>query len=110
MDVSLSQAANAYANRMQAQMDGTEDDAASGGAASAGGAGSFTNVLSQVLHDAVSTQNTAEKLQMQAVTGGKVASADLVTAVAAAELSLTTVVALRDRVIQAYQSIISMAI
>ena len=107
MDVSLAKAANAYASRMKAEVDGTEDEAAGTGGAPGG---SFIDELSHFVQDAAATQNKAEQLQMQSVTTGKVDSAELVTAVAQAELSLTTVVAIRDRVIQAYQSIISMAI
>ena len=105
MDISYSRAANAYAN-MQSMQGQAEEQASP--AAAAGG--SFTDVLSQAFDQAVSTQNKAEQLQMQSVTTGRVDMAELVTAVANAELSLNTVVAIRDRVIQAYQSIIGMAI
>ena len=55
----------------------------------------------------------AEALQMKltlAVGGKRGLLTDLVTAVANAELTLNTVVAVRDRVISAYQSIIGMSI
>ncbi|NBX04163.1 MAG: flagellar hook-basal body complex protein FliE, partial [Alphaproteobacteria bacterium] len=47
---------------------------------------------------------------MEALTGGKVDLTDLVTAVSSAELTLNTVVAVRDKVINAYQEIIRMPI
>lgn len=107
MDVSLSQAANAYASRMQAEMEGEGDEAAASGG---GATGSVADTFSQLMNDAITTQKNAEALQMSAITDGKAPMEDVVTAIAAAEISLSTVVAIRDRVIQAYQSIISMAI
>lgn len=108
MDVSLAHAAQAYASRMQSGGE-AQDDAASDSSAATGGT-SFTDVLSQTIGSTAATMHKAEALQMQAATGGKVDVAELVTAVASAELSLNTVVAIRDRVISAYQSIIGMAI
>ncbi len=47
---------------------------------------------------------------MQSLTTNKVDLSTLVTSVASAELSLSTLVAVRDRVINAYQDIIKMPI
>ncbi|NBO18657.1 MAG: flagellar hook-basal body complex protein FliE [Proteobacteria bacterium] len=69
----------------------------------------FAQMLTHALEGATDTLKTAEATEMQAVTG-KVELTDLVTAVASAELSLSTVVAVRDRVIGAYNDIIRMAI
>lgn len=106
MSVSFSQAVNAYQNRarqMEGMATGLEDEAAKGQKPS------FLDMVSEAAEAVVNSQNQAEQLKMQSVSG-KVDLSDLVTAVANAELALTTVVALRDRVITAYQDIIRMPI
>lgn len=104
MDISAGKAANAYARQMQNAL-GTEEAEE---AASASG-GSFSDMLGKVLDTVTGTQNAAESTKMQALTG-RVDTTELVTAIANAELSLNTVVAIRDRVISAYQDIIRMPI
>ena len=69
----------------------------------------FAQMLSNAIGDASDSLKAAEATEMQAITG-KVELTDLVTAVSSAELSLSTVVAVRDRVIGAYNDIIRMAI
>jgi len=87
--------------------DGTDDSPAAGGASGS----SFAQLVENALSGAMDAQTQSETLQMQSLTGaGKVDLSDLVTAVANAELSLNTVVAIRDRVINAYNDIIKMAI
>jgi flagellar hook-basal body complex protein FliE len=66
-------------------------------------------MLSSALGKAVETVQTSEKMQMQAM-AGKVELTDLVTAVAQADLTVQTVIAVRDRVIAAYQEISRMPI
>ncbi len=70
---------------------------------------SFSQYLKGAATEAIDNQYKAEALQMDSLTG-KVELADLVTAVSNAELTLSTVVAVRDRVINAYQEIIRMPI
>jgi flagellar hook-basal body complex protein FliE len=84
-----------------------------GGTANApqGGAGgdAFSSLLGRALDGAVSTGKQADAQAMQALSG----HGDLthvVTAVSQAELALQTTVAIRDRVLQAYQDIIKMPI
>ncbi|MDE3017157.1 MAG: flagellar hook-basal body complex protein FliE [Pseudomonadota bacterium] len=101
-------AANAYRNQIK-----LAEDAAniSGGADESGAAGpSFVKMLENAVQDAGKTQRVAEATEIQSMTGSKVDLTNLVTAVANAELSLNTVVAIRDRVISAYQDIIKMSI
>lgn len=71
---------------------------------------SFSNMVEQALDSVAATEQKSEATQLQSLTGGNVDLSELVTAVANAELSLNTVVAVRDRVINAYNDIIKMAI
>jgi flagellar hook-basal body complex protein FliE len=85
--------------------------AESGGAPSTGGiAGkNFEAMLGDALHNAVGTMRAGEAAAAQGATG----QGDLVgvvNAVTAAELTLESVVAIRDRVISAYQDIMKMPI
>lgn len=105
MDVSFTRALNAYQNRMKA-MDGAQE---STGEAGSTGDASFGGVLSDALGAVAQTQQKAEAVSLESLTG-KVELADLVTAVSNAELTLNTVVAVRDRVISAYQDIMRMPI
>jgi flagellar hook-basal body complex protein FliE len=76
----------------------------------AGGApGSFTDFLSDAIKDGVQTMKTGEKMATEQVTG-KANIVDVVNAVNSAEITLDTVVAVRDKVVQAYQSIMNMPI
>ena len=70
---------------------------------------SFADVLQTVVTDAVQASRNAE-VQMKAQVQGKANLVDVVTAVASAETSLQTVLAVRDQVIQAYQQIMQMSI
>lgn len=69
----------------------------------------FSNLVKDALDTATSTMAHGEKLSAQSV-AGKVELTDVVTAVTSAELTLQTVVAVRDRVISAYQEIMRMPI
>lgn len=70
----------------------------------------FMQMVRDAAQSAANTQYNAESVEMQALTGGKVDLSNLVTAVANAELTLSTVIAVRDRVINAYNDIIKMPI
>ena len=81
-------------------------------AASAGrvaGASNFSHFLEGAMKDAVSTMKGGEEMAAQQA-AGKADVVSVVNAVNAAELTLDTVVAVRDKVIQAYQSIMNMPI
>ena len=83
-------------------------DSAAPEAASTGGA-DFASMLSSSLGNAVDTGRQAEAQAMSAIGGGGDLTS-VVTAVSRAELALQTTVAVRDRVLQAYQDIIKMPI
>lgn len=98
-------ASNAYRNQLKLSENagGSAEEGSSSGV-------SFSSLLGQSLENAADKQYQTESMQMEALTVGKVDLADLVTAVSSAELTLNTVVAIRDRVIGAYQDIIRMPI
>jgi flagellar hook-basal body complex protein FliE len=72
-------------------------------------AASFGALLEKVLEDAVATGHKSEQVATQAVVG-QANLQDVVEAVNAAEITLQTVVAVRDRMISAYQDIMRMPI
>ena len=70
---------------------------------------SFSDMLGEAVSGAIEAGRTSEALSIQAATG----TADLTEVVAAvtnAEISLQTAIAIRDRVVQAYQDILTMPI
>ena len=101
MTIKIADAAAAYANigRM----------AGSGAAApaKAGGAGGFADLVKSAAESSVDSLRKSEAVGLQAAVG-KADLTDVVTAVSNAEVTLQTVAALRDRVIQAYQEILRM--
>lgn len=86
---------------------GAQGLAGTGGTAGAGA--SFSSAMSRALGGVVETSRGAEQGAMQAIAGGGDIT-EVVTAVAKAELALQTTVAVRDRVVQAYQDIMRMPI
>lgn len=80
-----------------------------GGGAAAGASTSFGEILGGVLDDAVASGKAAE-MKAASLVQGKGDLVDVVSAVNAAEMSLETVVAIRDKVIAAYQDILRMPI
>ncbi len=70
---------------------------------------SFQSLLQNAIKDATQASRTAET-QMAAHAQGRTELVNVVTAVASAEASLETVMAVRDQVIQAYQEIMRMPI
>jgi flagellar hook-basal body complex protein FliE len=84
--------------------------AASGAGASAQAPGSsFSDFLSGAVKDSIATMKQGEQAATAQVSG-KANIVDVVNSVNAAELTLDTVVAVRDKVVAAYQSIMSMPI
>jgi len=79
------------------------------GAAAGPPASSFAELLAESVTDAVAAGRQGEAAATEAAVG-KAGLQDVVEAVNAAELSLRTVVAVRDRVIAAYQEIMRMPI
>ncbi|MGC1302630.1 MAG: flagellar hook-basal body complex protein FliE [Caulobacteraceae bacterium] len=80
-----------------------------GGAPAAEEGPDFGQLVKNAMNDMVSTSRTAEK-QMVAQTQGKADLVDVVTAISSAQTSLSTMLAVRDQVIQAYQSVLNMPI
>jgi flagellar hook-basal body complex protein FliE len=84
---------------------------ATNGAGAAGGAGEvdFGSLVREAVRQASESATVAEQ-QSLAVAAGQADIVDVVTAIAAAETQLQTVVAVRDQVISAYQEILRMPI
>lgn len=80
-----------------------------GGKDSAAGTANFGDVLQNAVGSAIDTMKAGEKASANAVTG-KADLNDVVQAVTAAELTLQTVVAIRDRLVGAVQEILRMPI
>jgi flagellar hook-basal body complex protein FliE len=70
----------------------------------------FGAVLSQAVDSAIATSTDAERKAAAAMQGGNVSLTDVVTSVERADATLQTAAALRDRVVQAWQTIMQMAI
>ncbi len=93
------------ASALRAYSSAPQPTAATGGS----GDGGFGAALAGVLDDAVGTTKAGEQA-MAASASGKAELVDVVTAVANAETTLETVIALRDRMISAYQEIMRMPV
>ncbi|HWY61536.1 MAG TPA: flagellar hook-basal body complex protein FliE [Rhizomicrobium sp.] len=100
-------AAAAAAYQSIANMAGASATASPAAAAAPGG--SFSDFLSGAVKDTINTIGQGEQAATAQVTG-KSNIVDVVNSVNAAELSLDTVVAVRDKVVAAYQAIMSMPI
>lgn len=103
MSINSLNANNAYRNQLKLAQEAAEAPLQENNKAS------FSDLIKEAVGAAEKTQYQAEAIQMESLTG-KVELTDLVTAITNAELSLNTVVAVRDRVINAYQDIIKMPI
>ncbi len=102
MTVSLSSALAAYRNAASGvQKAGLEPSKTSGA--------DFSGLVKEAISSSAATIAKGEAVSVKAI-AGKAELTDVVAAVTAAELTLQTVVAVRDRVIQAYQEIVRMPI
>lgn len=72
-------------------------------------AGQFADMVKQVSEEAIEAGKLGEQMTAGAVQG-KAELTEVVTAIANAEITLQTVVAVRDRMISAYQEILRMPI
>jgi flagellar hook-basal body complex protein FliE len=107
MTVSSAQAAMAYANAARQAMGAGQGEATA--RMSGEGSASFGDVLRDVVQDTVKAGRVSEQKAIAAINNeGDVL--DVVTAVSAAEVTLETVIAVRDRVVSAYQEIMRMPI
>jgi flagellar hook-basal body complex protein FliE len=100
-------AAAAAAYRAAAQMSTTAAPSAITPANVPGG--NFSDFLSGALKDSINTMRQGEHAASQQVQG-KANLVEVVQSVNAAEITLNTVVAVRDKVVAAYQSIMNMPI
>ncbi len=73
------------------------------------GSVSFADLLQSKVQDSIETMRTGEDMSGKAVTGDADLT-DVVQSITAAELTLQTVVSVRDRMISAYQEILRMPI
>lgn len=105
MTINALAATNAYRNQLKMQQSLQEASGAEDGT----GKPSFSQMMKDAVQGAIDSQYDAEALKMQSLTG-QVELSDLVTSIANAELTLNTVVTVRDRVITAYQDILRMPI
>jgi flagellar hook-basal body complex protein FliE len=94
-------AARAYQQAAQAMQ--------SNGAAQGADSVDFGGLVQEAIRQAGQSANVAENQALQ-VAAGQGSIVDVVTAIAAAETQLQTVIAVRDQVIQAYQEILRMPI
>jgi flagellar hook-basal body complex protein FliE len=103
MTVNLSDAVSAYVRAVRPDgQDGLAPRAQDQG-------GDFASVLRETAGAAVDALREGEVATLRAA-AGKADITEVVTAVSQAEITLQTVVAVRDRVIQAYQDILRMPI
>jgi flagellar hook-basal body complex protein FliE len=82
---------------------------AAGGVSPADGGGDFGQILNQVVGDAVGTLETGEATAIQGLQGSAPAF-KVVESVMAAQRTLQSALALRDKAVSAYQEISRMAI
>jgi len=104
-------AAAAAAYQAIANIGSTSGGAGAAATSGAGGAGlgDFSNFLSTALKDGIGQMKQGETMAARQVSG-QANIVDVVSAVNQAEITLDTVVAVRDKVVQAYQSIMNMPI
>jgi len=109
MDVTALNATNAYAaalNRSRLALQPAEGDAPADGTAKSA---DFAQLVQKAAGEIGTTAKTAEQMTI-AGASGKSELVNVVAAVTNAELTLETVVAVRDKVIAAYQEVMRMQI
>jgi flagellar hook-basal body complex protein FliE len=115
MDARFNQASSAYSNTagMQVQKEKLaslkESPSMPADAAAVEGKQDFHELITSALSEAKQSGYNTEALTMDAI-ADKASLHDLVTAVTNSELTLQTIVAVRDRAVSAYQDIIKMPI
>jgi flagellar hook-basal body complex protein FliE len=109
-DVSFTRAAGAYSDALRVANSILDRSSSTPTPTTAKPAGaSFLELVGNALQGAASTGYKSETVTTQAISG-KADLTDVVTAVSEAETALNAVVAVRDRVINAYQEIIKMPV
>lgn len=115
MLTSLSSGYNAYAaqslqSRLQDVTDTFDDSLKSASVTDSGTAGTdFSSFLSQSISDTIDSGHDAEAMAAQGLSGDGDMT-QIVTAVSNAQLALQTTTVIRDRMVQAYQDVMKMAI
>jgi flagellar hook-basal body complex protein FliE len=102
MTTALSTAINAYVNAVKSGGVGMEPREQAPGS-------NFAELMNSIGESALDAGHKADQMSRAAV-DGKANVAEVVTAVANAELALQTVVAVRDQVVEAYREIMRMPI
>ena len=102
-----SAAANAYASI--ARLADPSAGLVKGAGDAAGGGPSFASMLTQAINSVVDAGHKSDA-QSTAMAAGKADMVDVVTAVSETEVAVETMVSVRDKVIEAYQSIMQMSI
>ncbi|MCB9964345.1 MAG: flagellar hook-basal body complex protein FliE [Rhodospirillales bacterium] len=104
-------AANAYktiARQVQGVAGGDSDDTGSASGTQSGG-GDFMGMVKKAAQSSLETLKQGEVASAKAITG-ETTLPELIQAVSAAEMTLQTTMAVRDRMISAYQEIMRMPI
>ncbi len=101
-------AANAYASLARLATTGSAG-ASAGKGAEIGGGQSFGAVLKDAIGSVMDAGKKSDA-QTVAMTSGKANVMDVVTAVAETDVAVSTLVSVRDRVIQSYEDIMKMPI
>jgi flagellar hook-basal body complex protein FliE len=102
-------AAGAYANVARLADPAAGLGQAAGAAGNAAGGSSFGAMLKDALNSIAESGHKSDS-QTQAMVAGKADMVDVVTAVSETEVAVETMVAVRNKVIDAYQTIMSMPI
>lgn len=107
MSVSMNAAINAYRTAAGSGVSSSSDSSAAAASVKPGQA--FSDLIKDNLSEAVDAGKQSEKMSLLALQG-KADLREVVNAVANAETALQTVVAVRDKVVSAYQDILKMSI
>jgi flagellar hook-basal body complex protein FliE len=102
-------AANAYASLARIATPGGGASGIGAGATPAAGGASFGDMLKEAVGSVLDSGRTADAQSMK-LAAGKSNIMDVVTAVAETDVAVSTLVSVRDRVIQSYEDIMRMPI
>jgi flagellar hook-basal body complex protein FliE len=102
-------AANAYANLARILDSGGGKTSDPSAASAAGGGTSFGDLVKNAIGDVMDGGRKSDA-QTVAMASGKANVMDVVTAVAETDVKVSTLVSVRDKVIQAYEDIMKMPI
>jgi flagellar hook-basal body complex protein FliE len=98
MATTINTGVSAYLNTMKQMTGGAEPQAGIPGGAS------FADILKSGIGSAIDAQHKGEQVSASAI-AGKASMTDVLQAVNNAELALNSVLAIRDKVVQAYEAI-----